>query len=95
MQVSFLLTGPPVRHQSGKFKGRAKTSNKANKQLKSLLHNGAMSAIRHSKEIKDYYIRKTSEGKHEMPVINNVCNKLIHCVFACVHRNGAARAGKM
>lgn len=85
----------PFEHQSGKFKGRSKTSNKANKQLKALLHNGAMSAIQHSKEIKDYYIRKTSEGKHEMLVINNVCNKLIHRVFACVHRNRTADAGKI
>lgn len=76
----------PFEHSSGKYKGRAKTSNKANKKLKALLHNGAMSAIQYSREIKQYYIRKTSEGKHEMIVRNNVCNKLIHRVFACVHR---------
>jgi len=52
---------------------------------KALLHNGAMSAIQHSPELKEYYIRKTAEGKHQMLVINNVCNKLIHRVFACVN----------
>ena len=45
-----------------------------------------MSAIQHSKELKEYYIRKTAEGKNQMLVINNVCNKLIHRVFACVRR---------
>ena len=39
-----------------------------------------------SKEIKEYYIRKTSQGKNEMLVRNNICNKLIHRVFSCVHR---------
>jgi transposase len=85
----------PFEHQSGKYKGRSKTSNKANKQLKALLHNGAASAIQHSKEIKEYYVRKTAQGKNEMLVRNNICNKLIHRVFSCVHRNGAARAGKI
>lgn len=75
----------PFENQSGKYKGRSRTSNKANKQLKALLHNGAMSAIQHSPELKEYYIRKTTEGKHQMLVINNVCNKLIHRVFACVN----------
>ena len=41
-----------------------------------------MSAIQHSQELKEYYMRKTAEGKNEMLVINNVCNKLIHRVFA-------------
>ena len=76
----------PFTYASGKYKGKAKTSNKANKQLKALLHNGAMSAIQHSPEIRQYYLRKTDEGKNEMLVINNVCNKLIHRIFACVQR---------
>ncbi|REA58165.1 IS110 family transposase [Dyadobacter luteus] len=74
----------PFENQSGKYKGRSRTSNKANKQLKALLHNGAMSAIQHSPELREYYLRKTAEGKNQMLVINNVCNKLIHRVFACV-----------
>jgi transposase len=85
----------PFNYSSGQYKGKAKTSNKANKQLKALLHNGAMSAIQYSPEIREYYLRKTAEGKNQMLVVNNVCNKLIHRVFSCVHRNGAARAGKI
>lgn len=76
----------PFVHSSGQYRGKAKTSNKANKPLKALLHNGAMSAIQHSQELKAYYVRKTAEGKNGMLVINNVCNKLIHRVFACVQR---------
>lgn len=76
----------PFNYSSGQYKGKSKTSNKANKQLKALLHNGAMSAIQHSPEIRQYYLRKTAEGKNEMLVVNNVCNKLIHRVFSCVLR---------
>lgn len=76
----------PFSYSSGQYKGKAKTSNKANKKLKALLHNGARSAIQHSLEIREYYLRKTAEGKNEMLVVNNVCNKLVHRVFSCIHR---------
>ena len=76
----------PFEHSSGKHKGKSKVSNKANKKAKALFHNGAMSAIQHCKELKEYYQRKVSEGKNEMLVINNVCNKLVHRIFACVSR---------
>jgi transposase len=70
----------PFEQSSGKYKGKAKVSNKANKKVKALLHNAAMSAIQHCQEIKEYYNRKIAEGKNKMLVINNICN------------NGAARA---
>ena len=81
----------PFEHSSGKYKGKSRVSNKANKKVKALFHNGAMSAIQHCKELKEYraanrYQRKVGEGKNEMLVINNVCNKLIHRIFACVSR---------
>ena len=76
---------------AGKYKGKSKVSNKANKKVKALFHNGAMSAIQHCIELKEYraanrYQRKVGEGKNEMLVINNVCNKLVHRIFACVSR---------
>lgn len=76
----------PFEHSSGKYKGKSKVSNKANKKVKALFHNAAMSAIQHCKEIKDYYQRKVAEGKHKMLVINNICNKLVLRIFACVSR---------
>jgi transposase len=50
------------------------------------MHNAAMSAIQHCQEIKEYYNRKIAEGKNKMLVINNICNKLVHRIFACVSR---------
>ena len=76
----------PFEHSSGQYKGKSRVSNKANKKVKALFHNGVMSAIQHCTEIKEYYQRKVSEGKNEMLVINNVCNKLVHRIFACVSR---------
>ena len=76
----------PFEQSSGKYKGKSRVSNKANKKVKALFHNGAMSAIQHCKELKEYYQRKGNEGKNEMLVINNVCNKLIHRIFARVSR---------
>jgi transposase len=76
----------PFEQSSGKYKGKAKVSNKANKKVKALLHNAAMAAIQHCQEIKEYYHRKNAEGKNKMLVINNVCNKLVHRIFACISR---------
>lgn len=77
----------PFERSSGKKKGRPKVSSITNKKMKALLHMAAMSAIKYCKELKEYYERKVSEGKNKMLVINNVRNKLILRVFACVNKN--------
>lgn len=59
----------------------------ANKKVKSLLHLGAMSAIQHCAQLKAYYQRKVAEGKNKMLVLNNVRNKLVLRVFACVRQD--------
>lgn len=76
----------PFERSSGKRKGKSKVSSIANKKIKSLLHLAALSAIQYSKELKAYYHRKVEEGKNKMLVINNVRNKLILRIFACVNK---------
>ncbi|MBC8884296.1 hypothetical protein H9X57_15665 [Flavobacterium piscinae] len=44
----------------------------------------SISTIRADGELKEYYERKVAEGKNKMLVINNVRNKLIHRICACV-----------
>lgn len=67
----------PFSHQSGKsIRGRDRVHPMANKELKALLHLGALSAMRNHREFKDYYARKTAEGKHPLSVLNAIKNKL-------------------
>lgn len=77
----------PFERSSGQRKGKPQVSHMANKKVKSLLHLGAMSAIQHCTQLKVYYQRKVGEGKNKMLVLNNVRNKLVHRVFACVREN--------
>ena len=77
----------PFEKSSSKKNGKPKVSSIANKKMKSLLHMAALSAIQHCKELKQYYLRKVAEGKNKMLVLNNVRNKLILRVFACVNKN--------
>jgi len=77
----------PFERSSGQRKGRPQVSQIANKKVKSLLHLGAMSAIQHCTQLKAYYQRKVSEGKNKMLVLNNVRNKLVLRVFACVRED--------
>jgi transposase len=74
----------PFERSSGIFKGKRKVSKKANKSLKTLLHLGATSTVRTSSPFADYYIRKVSEGKNPMLVINAIRNKIIKAAFAVV-----------
>jgi transposase len=78
----------PFEHTSGKsVRSKPKVHYMANKKLKKQLHMCAMSAINFDPEIKEYYNRKVAEGKNKMLVINNVRNKLVHRVCACVRDN--------
>lgn len=73
----------PFEYQSGtSIYRRPAVSHLADKNLKSLLHLGAMSAIRLKNDLGEYYRRKVSEGKNKMSVINAVRNKIIHRIYA-------------
>ena len=74
----------PFENSSGKFKGKSKVSNMANKKIKKLLHICAVNAVKHEGDLKDYYQRKIKEGKAKMSILNAVRNKIIHRIFACV-----------
>jgi len=78
----------PFEHTSGtSIKGRTRVSHLANKSLKTLLHMGAISAIKNSEEIGAYYRRKVEEGKPKMVVINAVRNKLVLRMWACIRED--------
>ena len=80
----------PFRYTSGKsIYSKSKVSQRANKQIKSLLHLAAVSVATHMKsgEYKDNYKRKTEEGKHPMCVLNVIRAKLVSRMFAVVKRD--------
>ena len=82
----------PFRYTSGKsIYSKSKVSQRANKQIKSLLHLAAVSVATHMKsgEYKDYYKRKTEEGKHPMCVLNVIRAKLVSRMFAVIKRDEA------
>ncbi len=77
----------PFSNTSGtSIKGRDKVHKMANKDLKKLLHMGAISAITHYPEFKDYYERKVKEGKHEQSVINAVRSKIALRAVAVINK---------
>jgi transposase len=77
----------PFEHTSGtSIRGRSRVSHMANKRLKTLLHMGALAAIRDDAELKSYYDRKVKEGKNKMLVINAVRNKLVERMVTVLQR---------
>ena len=82
----------PFRYTSGKsIYSKSKVSQRANKQIKALLHLAAVSVATHMKsgEYKDYYKRKTEEGKHPLCVLNVIRAKLVSRMFAVIKRDEA------
>lgn len=78
----------PFDHQSGtSIQGKPRLSHFANKNIKQLLHLSALSATMMKGELNDYYTRKVAEGKNKMLVLNNIRNKLVLRIFACVNQN--------
>lgn len=78
----------PFSYRSGKsVRGSDRVSHRANKNLKRLLHMGAITSIQCPGELQDYYKRKVDEGKNKMAVLNAVRNKMIHRVCAVVRDN--------
>ncbi len=78
----------PFEYTSGKsVRSRPKVHYMANKKMKKQLHMCALSAVTYDPEMKAYYERKVNEGKSKMLVINNVRNKLVHRVCACIREN--------
>lgn len=78
----------PFEHTSGKsVRSKPKVHYMANKKLKKQLHMCAISAIRSDQELMQYFKRKVEEGKNKMLVVNNVRNKLVHRVCACIKNN--------
>ncbi|MBE0642310.1 MAG: IS110 family transposase [Bacteroidales bacterium] len=75
----------PFNHQSGtSLKKRPGVSQFADKQLKTLLHMGALTAVKYDPELRLYYRRKVEEGKCKMSVLNAVRNKLLQRICAVV-----------
>lgn len=78
----------PFEYASGKsIRAKPKVHYMANKKLKKQLHMCALSAIRNDAETSLYFNRKVAEGKSKMLVVNNIRNKLIHRVCACIRDN--------
>ena len=77
----------PFEHTSGSsIRGKTRISHLADKTMKTLLDQGAKTAIQHDKELKEYYQNRTAAGKSKMSTINIIRNKLIYRMFAVIKR---------
>lgn len=75
----------PYPNESGtSVKGQSRVSQCADKSIKALLSQAALSAARHNKPLRDYYQRLTAAGKKEGVVLNNIKNKILHILVAMV-----------
>lgn len=84
--ASYCGTAPFPNCSGTSIRGKTKVSNLANKKIKSLLDQCAKNAIQYNYEMKEYYERRTEQGKQEMSTINIIRNKLLARIFAVIKR---------
>ncbi|KAA6309991.1 hypothetical protein EZS27_038623, partial [termite gut metagenome] len=79
----------PFSYTSGSsIHSRNRVSHRADKSIKALLHMGALTAAtRMEGELHENYMKKISEGKNKMSVLNAVRAKLVHRMFAVIRNN--------
>ena len=77
----------PFENTSGtSIKGKTRVSHLADKHMKTLLDLSAKTAIQYDKELREYYLRRTADGKSKMSTINIVRNKILYRMFAVIKR---------
>lgn len=77
----------PFENTSGtSIRGKTRVSHLADKGLKTLLDLSAKCAIQYDKELREYYLRRTENGKSKMSTINVVRNKILYRMFAIIRR---------
>ena len=82
--VAYAGIDPQV-YESGSFKGKFSISKKGNKRLRSLLYLAVSCSLRtklKTNSFKDYYKRKTQQGKIHKVVLIACCNKLIRIIYS-------------
>ena len=80
----------PYKYDSGtSVRSKAKISKRSNQTMKALLHMSAVNVVYKMRggEYKEYFERKTKEGKHVMCVLNVIREKLVHRMFSVVRRD--------
>lgn len=75
----------PFTNKSGKMVGKSKVSHMSDKRLKTLLYMCAKTVVKHNKEYRLYYQKKSLEGKQHFLIMNNVSNKLLRTVYSVVN----------
>lgn len=77
----------PLKNESGtSVRGGNHVSRAGHSEIKSVLTEGARSAISHDKQIRAYYERKRAAGKSHGSILNAVKFKLICRMFAVISR---------
>jgi len=70
-------------HESGtSIHGKGYLTKRGNKYLRATLFNAAFIAQRHNPDMKTFYEKKISEGKHHFVALCAVERKLVHLIFA-------------
>lgn len=85
--VAFAGIDPTV-YQSGSFQAtQTRMSKRGSPYLRHALWQAAISAVRFDPQLKAYYQRRRSEGKHRHVVLGAICRRLLNRIFVILKEN--------
>jgi transposase len=84
--ATYCGTAPFANTSGTSIRGKTRVSKFRDKDMNRLLDLAAKSAIQYDKELREYYLRRTTAGKSKMSTINIVRNKLLYRIFAVIKR---------
>lgn len=84
--ASFCGVAPFTNTSGTSIRGKTRVSKLRDRDMNRLLDLSAKSAIQYDKELREYYLRRTAEGKSKMSTINIVRNKILYRMFAVIKR---------
>lgn len=85
--ASYAGVSPHERQSGSSIRHRHKTSRAIDNELKTALHQGAMSLLRSDNIFKRLYDRLKAKGKSHLSAINAVRNKLLRVLYACLQND--------
>ncbi|MDD3999449.1 MAG: transposase, partial [Bacilli bacterium] len=78
----------PSVYQSGKYDASKNTiSKRGSKYLRYAIHLSSNIIWQHDKTFRDYYLKKSVEGKHHFVIIGHIDKKLVRVIYSILKNN--------
>jgi len=85
--IAFAGTDPSENQSGNKLSSNDKTSKRGSPYLRHAIYTASLVAISNEPELRDYYDKKISEGKHHFVALAGISRKLLTIIYYILKEN--------